>query len=117
MLQPAHPDLTLPGIFDGPSDRLPYRHRPVRRSHGDVWRTACGSIAWDFAARRFVLENCQPCPACATASIAEHAGRAVTAVLAAVDLRGSDDPDANRAADTLTAVAMLEARDAEQETG
>lgn len=55
----------MPGVFDGPSDRLPYRHRPVRLSHCGVWRTACDAICWDFAARGFVLENCPPCTACA----------------------------------------------------
>jgi hypothetical protein len=62
----THPDLTMPGIFDGQGiDELPLRHRPIRRSHDNVWRTACDTICWDFPARRYVLLNCPPCPVCA----------------------------------------------------
>ncbi|HEX5120367.1 MAG TPA: hypothetical protein VFW65_34730 [Pseudonocardiaceae bacterium] len=60
----VHPDLTMPGIFDTLGDDLPLRHRPTINTHDNVWRTACDTICWDFAARRYVLLHCAPCPAC-----------------------------------------------------
>jgi hypothetical protein len=57
------PAETMPGLFEGPVDGFPNRHRPVSPVV-DIWATACGSYAYEFHPVFTVIEKCPPCPEC-----------------------------------------------------